>query len=129
MWYCMQGIVSEEKVDMFNTRVYFMSAQELEASVERNGCFSIEIMDTLPPLTSSGASAISAGLGAKAASSAMRSSMEGLVKEHFGEEIMDQLFDSFAKKLEHEFSPIASGKLIHFCAVLKRKPIDQWMDL
>ena len=119
----MQGIVSEEKVDMFNLPVYHMSDQELEAAVERNGCFSIERMESLPPISTTLQSLVSTRHKAQAISFHVRAAMEDLIKAHFGEEILDQLFDSYSKKLEQEYSLIESAgtSALNLCAVLKRK--------
>lgn len=118
-----KGIVSEEKVDMFNLPVYHMSDQELEAAVERNGCFSIERMESLPPISTTLQSLVSTRHKAQAISFHVRAAMEDLIKEHFGEEILDQLFDSYSKKLEQEYSLIESAgtSALNLCAVLKRK--------
>ncbi|KAJ9676873.1 hypothetical protein PVL29_022064 [Vitis rotundifolia] len=120
------GIVSEEKVDMFNLPVYHMSDQELEAAVERNRCFSIERMERLRPISSTLQSLVSTRDRAQAISFHVRAAMEGLIKAHFDEEILDQLFDSFSKKLEQEYSLIESAgrSAPNLCAVLKRKTMN-----
>ena len=112
----MQGTVSEEKVDSFNVPMYCMSPQEVEAAVERNGCFSIESIENLPavkPPDNVSKTQLFA--------SHMRAAGEGLVKHHFGEEILDELFDLYQKKLEEQPSAVESGKSISFLVVLKRK--------
>lgn len=120
----MQGIVSEEKVDMFNLPVYHMSPKELEMSVERNGCFSIERMERIPSPVASLESLGSTHDKAQAISFHIRAVTEELIKAHFGEEIVDQLFDLYSKKLEEEYSVIESAgtsSVLSLCAVLKRK--------
>ena len=122
MFDILQGIVRKEKVDTFNLPLYYISSQELEAAIERNGCFSIERMESVPPLTYSQKIA---PLTAKAYAFIIRSVMEGLIKAQFGEEILDELFRSFSKKLEDEISlSDLVDKIVHFCAVLKRKAIN-----
>lgn len=118
-----KGRVSEEKVDMFNLPLYFISVQELEAIIERNGCFSIEKMEILHP-TITAQSLISTPHKGQAISSHIRAATEGLIKAHFGEEILDQLFDSYSRKVEDEYSLIVSAKTVNYCAVLKRKAMN-----
>ncbi|XP_068309453.1 loganic acid O-methyltransferase-like [Pyrus communis] len=113
-----KGLVSEEKVDTFNIPVYTMTSQELEAAVERNEHFSLKKLETIPrPLASPTVSPIQLVV------SHIRAGFEEMIKQQFGEEILDELFDSYLKKLEEQPSIIASGteSTIIFLAVLKRK--------
>ncbi|PRQ16751.1 putative loganate O-methyltransferase [Rosa chinensis] len=112
-----KGVVLEEKVDSFNIPMYYMSPQELEAAVEGNGCFSIEKIENLPSALADGASIETRVLGYH-----MRAAADALIKQQFGEEILDELFDLYCKKLEEKPSIFESGKGINFLAVLKRKP-------
>ncbi|KAM5578247.1 loganic acid O-methyltransferase-like [Rosa sericea] len=111
-----KGVVSEEKVDSFNIPIYYMSPQELEASVERNGCFSIEGMENLRKISKLGNVTESAQLIA----SHGRAVMEGLFRQQFGDEILDELFDLYRKKLEENPSIFESMDATLFLAVLKR---------
>ena len=113
----MQGVVLEEKVDSFNIPVYYMSPQELEAAVEGNGCFNIEKIENLPSALADGVA-----IEARVLAYHMRAALEGLIKQQFGEEILDELFDLCCKKLEQKPSIFESGKGINFLVVLKRKP-------
>lgn len=110
----MQGVIPEERVDSFNVPVYFTSAQELEAVVEQNGCFSIERMEHLPHMN------IDDSVLTNFASH-LRAVLEGLIKQHFGEEILDELFDLYSKKFEQQRFMIESGRTIQFFVALKRK--------
>ena len=102
-------MVSQEKVDLFNLPMYYMSPKEVEEATERNGCFSIEKMEILPhPRTGQ---SLTAQQKAQVISFHIRAITEGLIKVHFGDEIrLDQLFDSYSKKLEDEISAILSAK-------------------
>ncbi|CAL9031661.1 unnamed protein product [Prunus brigantina] len=111
-----KGIVSEETVDSFNVPMYCMSPQEVEAALERNGCFSIESIESLPAVKPPDNVSMT-----QLFASHMRAAGEGLIKHHFGEEILDELFDLYQKKLEEQPSAIESGKSISFLVVLKRK--------
>ncbi|KAH0976001.1 hypothetical protein GBA52_017900 [Prunus armeniaca] len=110
------GVLLEEKVDSFNLPMYYMSPQELEAAVEQNGFFSIERLEYLPRVPVD--DTVSEQLA-----SHLRAALEGLIEQQFGEEILDELFDRYRKKVEEQLSilEIESGKPTHFLAALKRK--------
>ncbi|XP_062002782.1 loganic acid O-methyltransferase-like [Rosa rugosa] len=112
-----KGVVSEEKIDSFNVPIYYVCPQELEAAVERNGCFSIDIMEHLPTVMEQD----TISKNSKLIASHTRAVMEGLFKQHFGEEILDELFDLFHKKVEEQHSAFESGKVVDILIVLKRK--------
>lgn len=112
----MQGVVSEDKIDAFNIPIYYMSPQELEAAVELNGCFRIEGMEILPDV-----STIDVTETAPSIALHLRAATEGLFKQRFGEEILDDLFDLFCKNLVEQHCIFKSTKAINFLAVLKRK--------
>ncbi|KAK9272630.1 hypothetical protein L1049_003006 [Liquidambar formosana] len=88
-----QGTISEEKVHSFNVPKFYPSMKELGEIIDRNGYFSIERMDTLiPPIPNSLPSAQTVTL-------TFRVIMEQLIKKHFGNEIVEELFARFTKKL------------------------------
>ena len=86
--------------------VYFPSLQEVQSVVHKNGFFSIKIMEK-----------ISYGKPKpKLMSSTYRAGLEGTIKEHFGEEIIDELFDViFDKKLEEKSSILDKCESITCC--------------
>lgn len=93
-----QGLIDEEKVDSFNIPLYFPTAEELKAIIERNGCFSIERMDKLPdpPLMRLKPSP-------ESVASQIRAVFEGVVKEHFGYDLVDKIFNFFATTFAENF--------------------------
>ncbi|KAM1158071.1 hypothetical protein ACFX13_029271 [Malus domestica] len=110
-----KGVVDEGKLDSFNIPVYIMSPQELEVAVERTGYFSIERMEVLPNMFPN--SSLSNAL---LSTSHVRAVHEEHIKQHFGEEIIDELFNLYHKKVEERPSKFESGKTIVSLAVLKR---------
>lgn len=93
-----EGLLSENDVDSFNLPRYYASQQELESVIERNGSFSIERIELLDRAKTDGGT-----MRVRAPSmiaSSFRSILEGLIKEHFGAEIVDGLFSRFEKKME-----------------------------
>ncbi|XP_010036927.2 loganic acid O-methyltransferase [Eucalyptus grandis] len=96
-----KGTISEERMDEFNLPMYYASPQEMKDAVERNGRFSIKKMVELVE----GLAEACPQTG-KMIASQWRAALEGLLKEkmQFGEEMSDELFDSFARK--HDESSI-----------------------
>ncbi|XP_015882888.2 loganic acid O-methyltransferase-like [Ziziphus jujuba] len=114
-----KGMISEEKVDSFNIPTYNMSPQELEAAVERNGCFSIEGKENLPLSVQSDSG--DQNISGQFVESHLRAVVEGIIKQHFGEKILDVLFDCYRRKLHENFSIFESGKMGSFFFLLKRR--------
>ncbi|KAI3467021.1 hypothetical protein Pfo_023684 [Paulownia fortunei] len=112
-----KGRFSEAKVDSFNLPFYFTTPQQLKVILERSHSFSIERMEilnnpgkhTLPSVN--------------ARATFFRAVHERLLTDHFGSEIIDELFDLYMKKLAA--SPVFlnpdNDKSIVILAVLKRK--------
>ncbi|CAK7349659.1 unnamed protein product [Dovyalis caffra] len=109
-----KGIISEEKLDSFNVPQYFPSPQEMEAAVKRNGSFCIERIECLHDEKKQ-----ANPKEARAFSSHVRAGLEFLLSEHFGHEIMDELFDSFTRKIE-ENEVFDLGVAFKLLVVLKR---------
>ncbi|KAJ7975189.1 SAM dependent carboxyl methyltransferase [Quillaja saponaria] len=105
-----KGVVDEEKMDSFNIPVYNMSSEELAEAIDRNGCFSIEeISEQLPH----GARSDVTFLQAKSSMN-VRAILEILVKDHFGEEILDELFDFTQRKSKNQPSSLVLGRLLTY---------------
>ncbi|KAL0423980.1 UNVERIFIED_CONTAM: putative S-adenosylmethionine-dependent methyltransferase [Sesamum radiatum] len=97
-----KGGVSEAKIDSFNFPIYFSFPEELKAIIVRNGSYSIERMEMLE---NPGKHTLS---NANARASFHRAALEGLLIDHFGCEITDELFDRFTHKLQ-----VASPAVLH----------------
>ncbi|KAB2633757.1 S-adenosylmethionine-dependent methyltransferase [Pyrus ussuriensis x Pyrus communis] len=94
-----------------------MSPQELKAAVERNGCFSrdserMENLRRVPSLDNVTKSSQLLAFHVRAAT-------KGLVKQQFGDKILDELFDLYRKRIEEQPSIFESGKAINLPIVLK----------
>ncbi|KAF8398924.1 hypothetical protein HHK36_014789 [Tetracentron sinense] len=108
------GLFSETKVDSFKLPMYTPSPQELEGLVERNGCFSIKKFDVVAP---------SMKFNAQRCLMCFRAVMEGIISEHFGTKIIDELFDRCSAKLEKFSFSVDSdySKENQLFVILKRK--------
>ncbi|KAI3665568.1 hypothetical protein L6452_44195 [Arctium lappa] len=89
------GFVSEDKVDSFNFPRYNANTNEIKDIIDRNDRFRIEKIQRLEPPTSPN----------KAPSIHkfmlfLQTSWEGMITNHFGREIVDQVFRLLRKKIE-----------------------------
>ncbi|KAL8052939.1 hypothetical protein ABFX02_05G038200 [Erythranthe guttata] len=112
-----KGLIGEEKVDTFNFPLYFTIPQELKAIIERSNSFSIERMEIL---NNPGKCTLRS---ADARATYLRATCEGLLKNHFGSEVMDELFDRYTKKIAASplFLDPDNEKSIIILVILKRK--------
>ncbi|KAL8463471.1 hypothetical protein ACS0TY_034207 [Phlomoides rotata] len=111
------GRLSEAKIDSFNIPMYFPTPQQLKAILEKSHSFSIERMEILD---NPGKYSLS---GVNARASFLRAFLESLLADHFGGEIIDELFDIYKTKLAAlpVFLDPNNDKTIMILAVLKRK--------
>lgn len=79
-------------MESFNFPIYYPTAKEFLGIIERNGSFSIEKMEILsnPPI-------LNMKFSAEFVTSNIRAVFEGIIKEHFGSELVDQIFSHFTK--------------------------------
>ncbi|XP_011070669.1 probable S-adenosylmethionine-dependent methyltransferase At5g38100 isoform X2 [Sesamum indicum] len=114
-----KGRFYEDKIDSFNYSVYFPVPQELKAIIEKSDNY---IMERMEILDNPGKRSLT---GPKERASYLRAVNEGMLVNHFGTEIMDELFDRYTKKLKASplFSDPNSDKTILIFVLLQRKPI------
>ncbi|KAJ4717171.1 S-adenosylmethionine-dependent methyltransferase [Melia azedarach] len=91
------GVLGEEKVNSFNVPMYPATVTELDSVFRRNTNFSIEKMEKFAqpmktPLTPEGYAL------------AVRAGSDGLIRNHFGDEFAEQIFNHFNAKVEPNFS-------------------------
>ncbi|XP_043702991.1 loganic acid O-methyltransferase-like [Telopea speciosissima] len=112
-------LVSEEKVDSFNYPIYIASPKELEGLVKKNGCFSIERIEMVSRLTEE-----EEPPDVEVFTMHLRDGMQGPIKEHFGSEILEELFDRFSQKIAESSSHLIEEsykKPNQLFVILKRK--------
>ncbi|XP_022775872.1 probable S-adenosylmethionine-dependent methyltransferase At5g38100 [Durio zibethinus] len=98
------GLLSEGQVDSFNLPVYAASPMEITELVERNGCFSIERLELTNVRTEADPK-----LDEKACVMHLRAGFESIISKHFGNDIIDELFDRLVKKVKESFHLILSS--------------------
>ncbi|KAL1226062.1 putative S-adenosylmethionine-dependent methyltransferase [Cardamine amara subsp. amara] len=111
-----EGLTSEEKIELFSFPVYFPQFTELEKEIEQHKSFTIEMMEIVRhPLEDT-------PLSNKVVISMFRAILYTIIKEHFGEDVVNEVFDRFAKKLAQ--NPIDFNeceKNVNYFMLLKRK--------
>lgn len=109
-----QGFIEEEKVDSFNIPMYCPCREEVSNEIAKEGSFEVQRLELLrrsenvpkeelEAITGSASAKESYG---KSVSKQMRAVLESLIKHHFGEEIMDALFEKYGE--------IMAGRLSDF---------------
>lgn len=110
MFKSFQGFIEKEKVDSFNLPLYEPSPEELMLEIEREGSFVLhhqaicqvdwDAMDT-DQNTNEEMGTTTTAIKGECAARNIRAAAEPLLKEHFGEKVMDNLFQRFGDLLRH----------------------------
>ncbi|KAK7849230.1 putative s-adenosylmethionine-dependent methyltransferase [Quercus suber] len=109
------GLSSEAKVDAFNLPSYFTSSKELKALIERSQHFNIERMEIL----NNQENYVSLR-NPSMCSLFLRAALEGVIAKHFGNDIMDELFNRYTEKVaESSFLNPKADKSIVLFVLLK----------
>ncbi|GAB4848544.1 hypothetical protein Ancab_003250 [Ancistrocladus abbreviatus] len=90
-----QGKVLEEKLDSYDAHFYAPSKDEIEQEVRKEGSFKLERLEMLEVDDLGSGKAIAMGL---------RAIQESMISHHFGQEILDSLFDIYARLIDEELS-------------------------
>ncbi|XP_042501166.1 loganic acid O-methyltransferase-like [Macadamia integrifolia] len=114
------GLVSEAKVDSFNFPVYSPFRREVEELLERNRCFSVERFELVTRTRDVAATDV------QAVTKHARAVTEEMIKQRFGSEIIDELYERVFQKLQ-EFPQFLDGifkRSTQLFVVLKRQAMD-----
>ncbi|KAK6921236.1 SAM dependent carboxyl methyltransferase [Dillenia turbinata] len=105
-----EGLVNKDEIDKFNIPLYSPSATEISLLVQRNGNFSIAKLES-----------IHREYLAIPSAAASRAGLEGILSKAFGNEIVDELYDRYAKRVAG-ISPIRGeeGLAVQLFILLKR---------
>lgn len=111
-----KGEVEEEKLDSYNVPFYAPSPDELEGEIRREGSF---VMDKLEMFETEGDVEDSTNYGTDVAMT-VRAIQESMISYHFGERILDSLFDCYATLVAEEWEK-EEIRPITFVVVLRKK--------
>ncbi|CAL5366443.1 unnamed protein product [Camellia sinensis] len=116
------GMISEEKVDSFNLHLYHTSPMEFRELIEANGYFHIEKMESFNPFP-----ILKELPNFHELATHFRAAIEGLITEHFGSEIVEELFERYAEKIAQNTYVFDAQNTKEFMifACLKRKVGDE----
>ncbi|XP_054785852.1 loganic acid O-methyltransferase-like [Prosopis cineraria] len=89
-----KGLISNELVDSFNVPMYVPTSKEVKVLIEKNGNFKVERSELLFRLIDKKQEPDSQKICMQ-----MRAAWEGLFKEHFEQEIVDDIFLQYENKL------------------------------
>ncbi|KAF3528010.1 hypothetical protein DY000_02036431 [Brassica cretica] len=113
-----QGETEEEKLNSYEMHFYAPSAAEIEDEVKEEGSFELEKLEMLEVDKEKGdEDGVSYG---KTAAKTVRAVQESMLALHFGEEILDKLFDTYGRMVDEELAK-EDIRPITFVVVLKRK--------
>ncbi|CAF2244337.1 unnamed protein product [Brassica napus] len=113
-----QGETEQEKLDSYENHFYAPSAAEIEGEVNKEGSFELEKLEMIEVANKWGKEdGISAGL---VFAKTVRASQGSMLAQHFGEKILDKMFDTYARLIDEELAK-EDIRPITFVVVLKRK--------
>lgn len=110
-------MIEEEKLDAFDIPYYTPSQQEVRETVEKEGSFTMELLDKF---------VIEIGdentwENVEKLSKNIRAFTESMISHHFGEEILDKLYDKFTQlSIQDSATSEQPYKIISFIIVLRR---------
>lgn len=90
--------MEEEKLDSYDVHFYAPSEDEMEREIEREGLFQLDRFETFE-LERDERDGVSYGT---AVATTVRAIQESMISHHFGEGIMDGLFENYARILDEE---------------------------
>ncbi|KAL3720563.1 hypothetical protein ACJRO7_005387 [Eucalyptus globulus] len=105
-----QGLIEEEKLDSYNTPYYEPYVEDVRAEIEREGSFTLDRLEIIvaPWDGMNGGQRYDRRKTAEMMAKAMRAVNESMITSHFGDQILDSLFERFidimardTKEVEH----------------------------
>jgi hypothetical protein len=114
-----QGETEEEKLDSYDMHFYAPSADEIEGEVDKEGSFELERLEMLEVKKDKGNTEGDISYG-KAVAKTVRAVQESMLVQHFGEKILDKLFDTYCRMVDDELAK-EDIRPITFVVVLRKK--------
>jgi hypothetical protein len=98
---------------------YAPSADEIEGEVDKEGSFELERLEMLEVKKDKGNTEGDISYG-KAVAKTVRAVQESMLVQHFGEKILDKLFDTYCRMVDDELAK-EDIRPITFVVVLRKK--------
>nr|GMD75928.1 salicylate carboxymethyltransferase-like [Ipomoea batatas] len=108
-----KGLVEEEKLNSFNLPIYATSLKEVKMVVEKEGSFSIHVLDGF---THDFSESVKDG---KTITNAMRAVVESLIVSHFGGGIIDQVFNKYEEMIGECRNELVKEEFINIVSLTK----------
>ncbi|KAE8010525.1 hypothetical protein FH972_006892 [Carpinus fangiana] len=110
-----QGEVEEEKLDSYEVHFYAPSKNEIEEEVRKEGSFGLDRLEMFE-IERDQKDGENYG---KAVARAVRAIQESMISHHFGEGILDSLFDNYERMVDEETAK-EEIKAVSFAIVLRK---------
>ncbi|KAL0790882.1 hypothetical protein Bca101_007128 [Brassica carinata] len=95
------GETEEEKLDSYETQFYAASAAEIEGEVNNEGSFELEKLEIMEVEKKDNEDGMSSS---ELAAKTIRAVQESMLAPHFGEEILNKLFDTYGRMFDEELA-------------------------
>ncbi|XP_021911574.1 probable S-adenosylmethionine-dependent methyltransferase At5g38780 [Carica papaya] len=112
-----RGLISKEKVNSFNLPIYNASTEELKELIDEVNYFTIERMEEYS------LGSIKMARDTQVVISHIRAAFEGLIRNHFGDEVIEELFEDYTKAYAENLNTFQESSTKHnstFAIILKR---------
>ncbi|XP_062118107.1 probable methyltransferase TCM_000336 [Humulus lupulus] len=113
-----KGVIEEEKVDSYEVHFYAPSKDEIEEQVRREGSFELTLFDVFEMERNNNNNNMNKSHGTTIAM-AVRAIQESMISHHFGERILDSLFEIYGRLIDEEIAK-EDIRPITFVVVLKK---------
>ncbi|XP_019180720.1 PREDICTED: salicylate carboxymethyltransferase-like [Ipomoea nil] len=108
-----KGLVEEEKLNSFNIPIYAASLKEVKMVVEKEGSFSINVLEGF---TYDFSESVKDG---KAITNSVRALVESLVVNHFGRGVIDQVFNKYEEMIGECMAEFVKEEFINIVSLTK----------
>lgn len=111
----MKGEVEAEKLDSYDVHFYAPSREEIEEEVRKEGSFKLERLE-LSEIDKNAEGKVRYGT---ILAKTIRAIQESMITQHFGEGILDSLFENFARLVDEDMAVQDINPII-FLLLLKK---------
>ncbi|XP_039172742.1 7-methylxanthosine synthase 1 isoform X2 [Eucalyptus grandis] len=113
-----EGLIEEEKLDDWNMPIYLPTPEEVRHVIQKEGSFHITRFETFKVTWDAEMGDDDLQMRGKYAAATIRAVFESILTTHFGEEIMDGLFEKFASKVS-QYMKLHEGEYFNILVSVK----------
>ncbi|KAK3420953.1 hypothetical protein EUGRSUZ_G01635 [Eucalyptus grandis] len=115
-----EGLIEEEKLDNCNMPCYFPTPEEVRHVIQEEGSFHITRFETFKVTWDAEMGGGDVQLRGKYVAASIRAIAEPILAMHFGEEVMDGLFERFARKVS-QYTELHKGEYFNILVSIKNR--------